>query len=199
MKVLLINGSPHAKGSTYTALSQIAGELETRGVETEIFHIGTQPISGCTACRTCRRTNAGKCSIDDIVNVAIEKAKESDGFILGSPVYYASANGSMISFLDRLFYSSAGTGVFSYKPAASIVCARRAGTTATYDQLNKYIGINKMIMIPSVYWNMAIGHDAEEVMQDTEGMEIMRNLGRSMAWMLKVLAAGRKEGLDKPE
>lgn len=197
MKVLLINGSPHAKGSTYTALSQIAGELTARGIEAEIFHIGTQPISGCLGCRKCRET--GKCCIDDIVNVAVEKAKESDGFIFGSPVYYASANGAMIAFMDRLFFSGSGTGAFRNKPAASVVCARRAGSTSAYDQLNKYIGIASMIMIPSVYWNMAIGHNAEEVLQDEEGMEIMRNLGRSMAWMLKVLQLGRANGLAQPE
>ena len=195
MKVLLINGSPHEKGSTFTALSEIAGELEKRDVEAEIFHIGTKPISGCLACRKCAETH--RCIIDDAVNAALEKAKGCDGFIFGSPVYYASANGAMISFMDRLFFTR--SGYFDYKPAACISVARRAGTTATYDQLNKYLGINKMIMIPSVYWNMAFGHNAEEVRQDEEGMDIMRTLGKNMAWMLKVLDAGKKAGLEKPE
>lgn len=195
MKVLLINGSPHEKGSTYTALSKIAEELEKQGVEAEIFHIGTKPISGCLACRKCAESH--RCVIDDVVNLVLDKAADCDGFIFGSPVYYASANGAMISFMDRLFFTHSGN--FEYKPAASIAVARRAGSVSTYDQLNKYIGINKMIMIPSVYWNMAFGHNAQEVRQDEEGMRIMATLGRNMAWMLKVLDAGKKAGLEKPE
>lgn len=195
MKVLLINGSPHAKGSTYTALAEIASELETGGVEAEIFHIGTKPVGGCIACGRCRES--GRCYIDDNVNIALEKAKDSDGFIFGSPVYYASANGSMVSFMDRLFYTH--TDYFAYKPAACICVARRAGATATYDQLNKYLGINKMITIPSVYWNMAYGRDAEEIKQDAEGLAIMRTLGKSMIWMLNVLKAGKEQGFDKPQ
>ncbi len=195
MKALLINGSPHKDGSTYTALAELGGQLKKCGVEYEIFHIGTKPISGCIACGKCRETH--RCIFDDVVNEALEKAKACDGFVFGSPVYYASANGSMISFLDRLFYTH--TGYFDYKPAASIVAARRAGTTATYDQLNKYIGLNKMLMVPSIYWNMVIGHNAQEVKQDTEGMEIMRTLGRNMAWMMKLLELGKESGMDKPE
>lgn len=195
MKVLLINGSPHAYGSTFTALSEIASELNANGIDTEIFHIGTKPISGCIACEKCSDTH--RCIFDDVVNTALKKAETADGFIFGSPVYYASANGSMISFMDRLFY--ANSGCFAYKPAASIVAARRAGTTATYDQLNKYIGISKMIMIPSVYWNMVIGHDAKEVREDLEGMGIMRTLGKNMAWMLNVLAAAKEKGIEVPK
>lgn len=195
MKVLLINGSPHEKGSIYTALSAVAEELNARGVETEIFHIGTKPISGCIACGGCRESH--RCVIDDVVNAALDKAKDCDGFVFGSPVYFASANGSMISFMDRLFYTK--TEYFKYKPAACVVAARRAGTTATYDELNKYPGISGMIQVPSVYWNMVIGHDAEEVLQDTEGMDIMRTLGRNMAWMLKVLDTAKKAGLEEPE
>lgn len=196
MKVLLINGSPHEKGSTYTALSKVTEELESRGVEAEIFHIGAEPIRGCIACKHCRETGSGRCVFDDVVNIALEKAKDCDGFVFGSPVYYASANGALISFLDRLFYCQ--SGYFAYKPAASISVARRAGTTATYDQLNKYIGLNKMIMVPSVYWNMAFGHNAEEVRQDEEGMRIMSTIGKNMAWMLKVLEAGKKEISAEP-
>lgn len=195
MKVLLINGSPHEKGSTYTALREIAGQLEARGVEAEIFHIGTKPVSGCLACGKCRE-NGGRCVIDDVVNRALDKAKDCDGFVFGSPVYYASANGSMISFMDRLFYTH--NDYFAYKPAACVTAARRAGTTATYDQLNKYLGINKMINIPSQYWNMVIGRDPEEVARDKEGLEIMRTLGKNMAWMLEVLEAAKIAGVEKP-
>ncbi len=195
MKVLLINGSPHPKGSTYTALSEIASVLEAEGVEAEVFHIGTKPVGGCIACGKCRDNH--RCYIDDNVNIALEKAKDCDGFVFGSPVYYASANGSMISFMDRLFYTH--NDYFAFKPAACICAARRAGTTATYDQLNKYLGINKMITIPSVYWNMVYGHNAEEVKKDTEGMAIMRTLGQNMAWMLKVLQASREKGIALPK
>lgn len=194
MKVLLVNGSPHAEGSTYTALSEIARQLSLLGVETEIFHIGTKPISGCIACGKCSETH--RCVFDDVVNVALDKSKDCDGFVFGSPVYYASANGSMISFMDRLFYCN--SGCFEYKPAACICAARRAGTTATYDQLNKYLGIKRMIPVPSQYWNMVIGHNAEEVREDVEGMEIMRTIGKSMAWMLKVLEAGKNAGIERP-
>lgn len=197
MKVLLVNGSPHEKGSTYTALREIAKELEARGVETEIFHIGIKPISGCIACSACRLDGTHRCFMDDAVNAALEKAKDCDGFIFGAAVHYASPNGAMVSFMDRLFYT--GSGYFAFKPAASVVAARRAGTTASYDMLNKYYGINKMITLPSRYWNMVIGHNAEEVMQDTEGMEIMRTLGRNMAWMLEVLRAGREKGIALPQ
>ncbi|MEG1973050.1 MAG: flavodoxin family protein, partial [Oscillospiraceae bacterium] len=189
------NGSPHADGSTFTALNEIAQELVSQGIEAEILHIGTKPLSGCIACEKCGETH--RCIFDDVVNIALEKAKTADGFIFGSPVYYASANGSMVSFMDRLFY--AGSKYFAYKPAASIVAARRAGTTATYDQLNKYIGISRMIMIPSVYWNMVIGHDAKEVKEDLEGIKIMRTLGKNMAWMLKVLESAKENGIEIPE
>lgn len=194
MKVLLINGSPHPQGSTYTALSVIASELEAQGIEAEIFHIGTKPVGGCIACGKCRENQ--RCFIDDNVNVALEKAKDCDGFFFGSPVYYASANGSMVSFMDRLFYTR--TDYFAFKPAACICAARRGGATATYDQLNKYLVINKMITLPSVYWNMVYGHNAEEVMKDTEGMSIMRTLGKNMAWMLRVLEASKEKGIEPP-
>ncbi len=194
MKVLLINGSPHVKGSTYTALSAIGSELEKGGVDYEIFHIGTKPISGCLACGKCREL--GRCFMDDVVNTALDKASSCDGFIFGSPVYYASANGSMISFMDRLFYTH--TDYFAFKPAACICAARRGGATATYDQLNKYLGINKMICLPSVYWNMVYGRTAEEVSKDTEGMNIMRAVGKNMVWMLKVLEAAKNQGIENP-
>jgi len=195
MKVLLINGSPHEKGSTYTALSEIAAELEANGIEAEIFHIGTAPISGCRACGACAKL--GRCAIDDVVNKAREKAKEADGFIFGSPVYYASANGSMISFMDRLFYS--GKDIFAFKPAACVTAARRAGTTATFDELNKYLTISQMPIVSSCYWNNVIGRTPEEVLHDKEGLSIMRTLGRNMAWMLKSLEAAKAAGVALPE
>jgi len=195
MKVLLINGSPHEKGSTYTALSEIASELEANGIEAEIFHIGKAPISGCRACGACAKL--GRCVIDDVVNEAREKAKESDGFIFGSPVYYASANGSMISFMDRLFYS--GKDIFAFKPAACVTAARRAGTTATFDEMNKYLTISQMPIVSSCYWNNVIGRTPEEVLKDEEGLRIMRTLGRNMAWMLKSLEAAKAAGVALPE
>jgi multimeric flavodoxin WrbA len=197
MKVLLINGSPHKEGSTYTALSEIASELEARGIEAEIFHIGTAPISGCLACGKCRADNLRKCAIDDAVNEVIDRARESDGFIFGAPVHYASPNGPMLCLMDRLFFCK--SGAFDFKPAASVLAARRAGSTSAYDVLNKYYGINKMITLPSVYWNMVIGYDPEQVKKDAEGMEIMRTLGMNMAWMLKVLKAAKDAGINEPE
>lgn len=196
MNVLLINGSPNKRGCTYTALAEIVKELEKENVETEIFHIGARPIRGCTGCKQCRES--GLCAYtDDVVNEVIEKARGADGFIFGSPVHFASASGSMTALMDRLFY--AASSAFAYKPGASVVSARRAGTTAAYDQLNKYIGISKMIMVPSQYWNMVHGHTPEEVQQDQEGLQIMRTLGKNMAWLLKLIENGKANGIRIPE
>lgn len=196
MNVLLINGSPHKHGCTYTALAEIAKELEKEKIACEIYHIGTRPIRGCIACNRCSELD--RCSYEeDIVNEVIEKARNADGFIFGSPVYFASASGAMTALMDRLFYAAGDA--FAYKPGASVVSARRAGTTATYDQLNKYIGISKMIMVPSQYWNMVHGNTPEEVRQDEEGLQIMRTLGRNMAWLLKLLANGKEHGIQIPE
>ena len=170
MKVLLVNGSPNVAGCTYTALSEVAKELNKVGIESEIFHIGDAPIAGCNACGMCRQT--GKCVFDDSVNACIEKVKECDGFIVGSPVYYASANGALTAFLDRLFFS--GGKHFYLKAAAAVASARRAGTTATLDQLNKYFLISQMTVIGSQYWNMVHGSAPEDVREDMEGMQIMR-------------------------
>lgn len=195
MKVLLINGSPHKHGCTYTALAEIAKELEKEAIEAEIFHIGTQPIRGCVGCWRCGEL--GRCAYEgDIVNDVIEKARAADGFIFGSPVHFAAAGGAMTCLMDRLF--AAGGSAFAYKPGASVVSARRAGTTAAYDQLNKYIGIAKMIMVPAQYWNMVHGNSAEEVLQDKEGLQIMRSIGRNMAWLLKLIANGRACGIALP-
>jgi len=191
MKVLLINGSPNPAGCTFTALSEVAKQLEINGIETEIFHIGKKPISGCISCGGCKKT--GKCVFNDAVNAAAEKMQECDGIIVGSPVYYASANGSLISFLDRLFYSASSS--FIYKPAAAVCSARRAGTTATLDELNKYFSINQMPVVSSQYWNMVHGNTPEQVAQDKEGLQIMRTLANNMAWLLKCIEAGKKEGI----
>ncbi|MBP3790931.1 MAG: flavodoxin family protein [Methanobrevibacter sp.] len=201
MKVILVNGSPNKKGCTYTALTYVEETLNEAGIETEIFWIKTKPIIGCTACLKCREK--GKCTFDnDVVNEFTEKAKDADGFIFGSPVYYAGATGSITSFLDRAFYSSSqGNGLehFKHKPAAVICSARRGGTTATYDQLNKYLGISQMPIISSFYWNMVHGNTPEEVEQDLEGLATMRQLGRNMAFFLKCIEAGKKEGLVPEE
>lgn len=191
MEVLLINGSPHARGCTYTALREAANTLSAHGVEAEILHLGTEPISGCIGCGACRKTGSGKCMFkDDIVNVAIEKAAGADGFIFGTPVHYAAASGALTSFMDRAFY--AGGNQFAYKPAAAVASCRRGGASATLDQINKYFGINNMPVVPSNYWNMVHGNTPEEVVKDEEGMQTMRVLAENMAWMLEGLSKVKK-------
>lgn len=195
MKVLLINGSPNEHGNTYTALEEAAAALRESGIETEIFWIGRKGVRGCTGCGACA---GGKgCIHRDVVNLAAEKCGEADGLIVGSPVHYAALSGDLTGFLDRLFYSSGRT--LAYKPAAGIVCARRAGTTAALDQLNKYFTINQMPVVSSQYWNMAHGDEPGEVRSDPEGMQIMRTLGRNMAWLLRCIEAGKNAGMTPPE
>lgn len=194
MKVLLINGSPNKEGCTYTALAEVASALETCGVSTEILWLGKNSISGCVGCGACRRL--GKCVIDDIVNYTLERVEEFDGFVFGSPVHYAAAPGFITPFLDRLFF--AGSGRMQYKPGAAVVSCRRAGSTAALDQLNKYFTINNMPLVSSQYWNMVHGHTPDDVRQDLEGMQIMRTLGRNMAWLIKCIAAGRDSGFGIP-
>lgn len=197
MKVLLINGSPHEKGCTYTALCEVASELNKANIETEIFHVGKQPIRGCTGCGHCWKNMTGKCVFnDDTVNVALEKAKTVDGFIFGSPVHYAGASGMITSFLDRMFYAG---DVFEYKPGAAIVTCRRGGATAAFDQLNKYFTIKSMPVVSSQYWNMVHGNTPEEIVQDLEGMQTMRTLGKNMAWLLQSIEVGRKNGVTLPQ
>ncbi len=196
MKVLLINGSPHKEGCTYTALTEVAKELNANGIETEIFHIGTNPVRGCIGCGACSKL--GKCAFDDdVVNELAAKVKEADGYVFGSPVHYAAISGAMSCIMDRLFYSAGAA--MRFKPAAGVCSARRAGTTASYDQLNKYIGINRMISVPSQYWNMVHGAKAEDVRKDEEGLQIMRTIGMNMAWMLKVLDNAKRNGIEIPE
>lgn len=196
MKVLMINGSPHQKGCTYTALDEAAEALHAEGIETDFFWIGTKPIAGCIACGKC--TDTKKCVFEDKVNAFLAVAGGYDGFIFGSPVYYASANGSLISFMDRVFYAS-GKDIFYLKPAAAVVSARRAGTTAAFDQINKYFTISQMPIIASSYWNNVHGRTPEDVKKDLEGLQIMRTLGRNMAWFLKCKEAGIRTGVPFPE
>lgn len=200
MKVLLVNGSPHKEGCTYTALSEVAKTLNGEGIETEIFWIGNKPIGGCIACLSCVKT--GKCAFDDVVNQCLEKAYEADGFVFGSPVHYAAASGNMTGFMDRLFYTdghSGGKKALYMKPAAAILSARRGGTTAAFDQLNKYFTIQEMPIVSSRYWNMVHGASAEQVLEDAEGLYTMRVLARNMAYLLRCLEAGRKLGVALPE
>lgn len=195
MKVLLINGGPHKKGCTYTALEEVASALEKNGIETEILWLGIQPIAGCLGCGTCFTT--GHCFMNDVVNTVIARAGEFDGFVFGSPVHFASATGCITSFMDRLFYGR--TALFAHKPAAAVVSCRRAGSTAALDQLNKYFTISQMPVVSSQYWNMVHGNSPEEVRQDAEGMQIMHTLGSNMAWLLRCIEAGRTAGITAPE
>jgi multimeric flavodoxin WrbA len=187
MNVLLINGSPREAGCTFTALSEVAGQLNDQGIATTIFQLERAPISGCIACGACRK--AGQCVTQtcEPVNQCAELLKKADGLIVGSPVYYAGPNGALLCLLDRMFFSQAGA--FAYKPAAAVVSCRRAGSTAALDRLNKYFTISNMPVVPSQYWNMVHGNNPDEVRQDLEGMQIMRTLGRNMAWLLKCIQA----------
>src|SRR5574344_583095 len=191
MKVLLINGSAKEKGCTSTALNEVATSLNKEGIDTEILYLGNKPIRDCVGCGVCKKSDEGKCVFkDDIVNEIIEKAKTSDGFIFGTPVYYAHPRGRILSVLDRLFY--AGSKYFANKPGAAVASARRSGTTASLDVLNKYFTINNMPVVSSNYWNMVHGGKPEDVQQDLEGLQIMRTLGSNMAWLLKCIEAGKK-------
>ncbi len=194
MKVLLVNGSPHEKGCTYTALCEVAKALNENGVETEIFQIGKKALNGCWGCGACAKI--GKCVQDDIVNEFVQKAAEFDGFVLGSPVYYAAPSGNLLSFMNRIFYC--GGKNFAYKPAAAVASARRAGTVATFDVLNKYFTINNMPIVSANYWNGVHGanNTPSDVEQDLEGLQTMRILGNNMAWLLKCIELGKLEGLE---
>lgn len=194
MNVILINGSPNAHGCTYTALSEVAKTLEENGIETEIIHVGNKNIRGCIGCRKCKTT--GKCVFNDMVNEVAPKFAACDGIVIGSPVYFASANGTLISFIDRLFYSSPCDG--RMKVGAAVVSARRGGNSATFDELNKYFTISEMPVVSSQYWNMVHGYSADDVRKDKEGMQTMRVLGRNMAFLIKSIALG-KEQIGLPE
>ena len=197
MKVLLLNGSPHKNKCTFTALSIVADQLQANGIDTEIVHIAAKPVRGCSGCGSCRKNDKKRCIyLDGGVNEVIDKLESADGLIVGSPVYYASPNGTVLSFLDRMFY--AGGSYMSSKPAAAVVSARRAGTTASLDAINKYFTINRMPIVSSNYWNMVHGKNPEDVMKDEEGVQIMQVLGKNMSWMLKSIEAGKNAGVEQP-
>lgn len=197
MKVLMLNGSSRPSGCTYTALREVAVSLKVAGIETEILFLGNEPVRDCTACGTCAKV-PGKCVFDDdIVNRIIEKARGADGFIFGTPVYYAHPSGRILSVLDRVFY--AGKSAFIHKPAAAIASARRAGTTATLDVLQKYFTISQMPVVTSTYWTMVHGKQPEDVLKDEEGLQTMRNLASNMVWMLRCIEAGKAAGIQPPQ
>lgn len=197
MKVLLLNGSSHPHGCTDTALREVASALENAGIDAEILFLGNDPVRDCTACGTCAKA-PGKCVFDDdIVNRIIEKAREADGFVFGTPVYYAHPSGRILSILDRVFY--AGKSAFVHKPAAAIASARRAGTTASLDVLQKYFTISQMPVVSSTYWTMVHGKEAQDVLKDEEGLQTMRNLASNMAWMLRCIEAGKSMGIQPPQ
>ena len=195
MKVLMLNGSQKANGNTYTALLEIGKQLNKENIEYEIVQIGGAPMRDCIGCGRC--TENGCIFSDGGVNEFIAKAKEADGFVFGTPVYYAHPSGRILSFLDRVFYS--GGRAFKFKPAASVAVARRAGTTASFDCLNKYFGISQMPVAGSTYWNNVHGAVPGEVSFDEEGMRTMRNLARNLAWMIRCFDAGKKNGIPLPE
>ena len=196
MKVLLLNGSPHANGCTAAALKEMISVFEAEGVETELVHVGNKDIRGCIACRSCMKN--GKCVFDDLVNEVAPRFEAADGLVIGSPVYYASPNGTILSFVDRLFYSTR----FSkhMKVGAAVVSARRGGNTASFDVLNKYFSISGMPIATATYWNQVHGFTAEDVQKDAEGLQTMRNLAKNMTFLMKAIADGQeKYGLPEVE
>ncbi|MDR1421513.1 MAG: flavodoxin family protein [Coriobacteriales bacterium] len=193
MKVLLINGSPNKERCTYTALASVARGLTEHGIGTEMHWIGTEPIKPCVSCHACDSTQKCAFGETDGVNELIEKAAQADGIVIGSPVFYAGVNGSLKALLDRVFYAAGSR--FAFKPGAAVVSARRAGTTAALEILNKYFLISQMPLVSSLYWPMVHGNTVEEVLQDREGMQVAHQLGANMAWLLKAIAAGRATGV----
>lgn len=196
MKVLMINGSPHAKGNTYIALHEMEKVFAEEGIETEILHVGNKDIRGCIACYSCAKN--GKCVFDDLVNETAPKFEECDGLVVASPVYYASANATLVAFLDRLFYSTSFDKTM--KVGASVVAARRGGLSSTFDELNKYFTICGMPVASSQYWNSIHGREQGEAQQDPEGLQTMRTLARNMSFLMKSIALGKeKYGLPEKE
>lgn len=195
MKVLLVNGSPQKNGCTYTALEEIAKTLKEENIESEIMWLGNTPVNDCINCGGCAKMRKNRCVFDDdIVNRLLEKARQCDGFVFGSPVYYGHADGRILSVLDRAFFS--GNRIFQHKPGAVVVSARRAGTTCAIDDLMKYLTISQMFVVSSQYWNMVHGFTPDDVRQDAEGLQTMRVLARNMAYLLRCLELGRD--LPKP-
>ena len=197
MKVLMLNGSSRQNGCTFTALKEVGETLRKYGIEYEIFQLGSVPIRDCVGCGNCKKN--GKCIFkEDLVNEFIEKAYDADGFVFGSPVYFAHPSGRILSFLDRAFFADGATGrkAFRFKPAAAVVSARRGGTVASFDVLNKYFSLSNMPVVSSSYWNMVYGQTPKDVMQDKEGLQIMRNVGHNMAWLMKCIEYGNRHNLS---
>ncbi len=195
MKVLLVNGSPHEKGCTYTGLQEVANALENNDIETEFLWLGIEPLAGCIGCNACLKT--GKCFRNDIVNDFLNKVPDIDGFVFGSPVHFASSSGALTSFMDRAFYGR--RKLFENKPACCICSCRRGGASATFDQINKYFSMSNMPIVTSQYWNQVHGTNPDEVKRDLEGMQTMRTLGNNMAWLLKCIDIAKKSGLEYPK
>ncbi len=194
MKVLLINGSPNSEGCTFTALSEVAATLQKHDIETEILYLGKKPIMGCVACGACGR--AGECIYNDLVNETARRLDEFDGIVIGSPVYYSGPSGQLVTFLNRLFYSNSRK--MAGKLGASVVSCRRGGASATFEQLNQYFTVSNMPIVSSQYWNSVHGFSPMDVRKDKEGLQTMRTLGENMAWLLKCIEAGRKNGVERP-
>ena len=195
MKVILVNGSSHKDGATARMLKEVENTLNSEGIETINYFIGNDPLRDCIGCRKCKDTR--KCVFDDQVNEFTKMAEHADGFVFGSPVYYAHPSARLLSFMDRAFYSAGS--VFFHKPAAAVLSARRAGCTASYDVINKYFGITSMPIVTSTYWNQGFGNNKDESSKDVEGLNTMRNLGKNMAWLLKSLKIARESGLEEPK
>ncbi len=195
MKVLLINGSSREQGCTSVALGEVARALNEEGIETEIMFIGNGALPDCIACRSCKKT--GRCVFNDAANELAEKAKECDGFVFGSPVYYSHPSARLLTVMDRAFYS--GGKNFAFKPAAAVLSARRAGSVASLDVINKYFMIQSMPVVSSTYWNHVFGAQPEDVKQDEEGMETMYNIGKNMAWLLKCIETGKANNIPHPQ
>lgn len=196
MKVLLLNGSPRVSGVNGTALQEMVQVFEQNGIETEVVHVGNQAVRGCMACGYCYKN--GKCIYDDVVNELAAKFEEADGLVVASPVYYASANATLVAVLDRLFYSSRFDKTM--KVGASVVTCRRGGASATFDELNKYFTISGMPVVSSQYWNSVHGNSAEEAVQDEEGLQVVRTLARNMSFLMKSIALGKEQfGLPEKE
>ncbi|MCH3950638.1 MAG: flavodoxin family protein [Acidaminococcus sp.] len=199
MKVLMVNGSSHVHGTTMRALEEMIKVFEAAGVETEVIQLGGKPIADCLQCNQCQKT--GKCVFNDGVNEFIKKAEQADGFVFATPTYFAHPSGRIFAFLDRAFYASCKDEIydaFKFKPGAAVAVARRGGTTASLDALNKYFGIAQMPVAGSTYWNQVHGLFADEAPQDEEGMQTMRNLARNMIWMMQCFEAGKKAGVPYP-
>lgn len=194
MKVLLVNSSPHQNGCTYTALEIAAQRLKENGIDAEIFQLGKSQIAGCVACGGC--TKLGKCVVDDKVNEFASLAENADGFIFGSPVYYAGMSGQLSSFMDRVFYST--SRYMQNKPACAVVSCRRGGASSAFDAINKYFSISNMPIVSSNYWNQVHGVSAEDVLKDEEGVQTIRILADNMSWLLKCIEAGKKDGIEIP-